>query len=245
MQQNYAYPQVFMVDGNPGLNPYVQAPVWNLPAIKKKRKLHCKTVGSILLFNLALLVLAWLALGSIYLNGLRKDIKGIKEERKEKSPYAEKIVGVRNVTEAPRKLKATAHLTGYYNSDYTNPLMWHYKQGHAIVIDVTYKDRGLVVNQTGLFFVYSKIYFRGDKCEGKQNLKHILFKRSTRHSKDKILMESNLAGYCSLNDNLWSTNSYQAGIVALNKGDSLYVNVSDPKLVDSDESKTFFGLYKL
>ncbi|XP_055498437.1 tumor necrosis factor ligand superfamily member 6-like [Leucoraja erinacea] len=245
MQRNYPYPQVFMVDGNPNLNPYMQAPVWTLPTIKKRRKLGCKTVGSVLILNLVLLVLAWLALGSIKLIELQRDIKEIKEDHKEKGPYAEKIVGTRNVTESPKNLKAAAHLTGYYNSDYTNPLMWNHQTGHAIIRGVTYKDCGLVVNQTGLFVVYSKIYFRGYKCERRKNLEHILFKRSTRYSKDLILMESEKTDYCSLNYNNWNTNSYQAGIVTLTKGDSLYVNVSYPRLVDSDESKTFFGLYKL
>ncbi|XP_055521530.1 tumor necrosis factor ligand superfamily member 6-like [Leucoraja erinacea] len=134
----------------------------------------------------------------------------------------------------------------YYNSDYTNPLMWNHQTGHAIIRGVTYKDCGSGRQpKTGLFVVYSKIYFRGYKCERRKNLEHILFKRSTRYSKDLILMESEKTDYCSLNYNNWNTNSYQAGIVTLTKGDSLYVNVSYPRLVDSDESKTFFGLYKL
>ncbi|XP_051868558.1 tumor necrosis factor ligand superfamily member 6-like [Pristis pectinata] len=246
MQQSYAYPQVFMVDGNPNCNPYVQAPVWTLPTLKKRRKWDCKTVASILILNLVLLALAWVALGTVYLIDLQKDIKEIKEDKREKSPHAEKIIGAQNVTEPPKNLKAAAHLTvGSYNNKGSNPLMWDDRLGHAFTRGVLYKDRGLFVNETGFFFVYSKIYFRAFRCEVNKNLEHVIFKRTNRYHKDLILMETKKTSYCSLNDKEWATNSYQAGIVFLSRGESLYVNVSYPKLVDSDESKTFFGLYKL
>ncbi|XP_059839622.1 tumor necrosis factor ligand superfamily member 6-like [Hypanus sabinus] len=245
MQQGYAYPQVFMVDGNPNLNPYVQAPVWTPPTLKKRRKCDCKTVGSILILNLVLLTLAWVALGTVYLIDLEKDIKEIKEDNRAKGPRAEKIIGVKNVTEPPRNLKAAAHLTGSYQNKGSNPLTWHDHLGNAFTRGVLYKDRGLIVNETGFFFIYSKIYFRAFKCELNKNLEHIMFKRTDRYHKDLILMETKKTSYCSSNDKDWATSSYQGGIAYLSKGESLYVNVSYPKLVDTDESKTFFGLYKL
>ncbi|XP_069792385.1 tumor necrosis factor ligand superfamily member 6-like isoform X2 [Narcine bancroftii] len=209
MQQSYAYPQVFMVDGNPNFNPYVQTPVWNVPTLKKRRKWNCRT------------------------------------DNRDKGPLAEKIIGAQNVTKPPKKLKAAAHLTGYYNNIGSNPLMWDDHLGYAFTRGVLYKDRGLFVNDTGLFFVYSKIYFRAHKCEQNKNLEHIVFKRTNLFHRDLILMETKKTSYCSLNDKDWATNSYQAGIIYLSKGEALYVNVSYPKLVDSDEHKTFFGLYKL
>ncbi|XP_078075456.1 tumor necrosis factor ligand superfamily member 6-like [Mustelus asterias] len=245
MQQNYLYPQVFMVDGGPNLNPYVPPPAWAPPTLKKKRKLDWRTAGVILLLNLVLLALAGLALGTVYLLDLRKEIQEMKQENGGKVPVAEKIIGAQNITKPPKDLRAAAHVTGYSVPAGTNPLMWDDRRGHAFTRRVQYKDRGLVINETGIFFVYSKIYFRSHQCEVDKNLEHIVFKRTDRYHKDVILMESKKTNYCLGNGKEWATNSYQAGIIRLSKGESIYVNVSDSKLVNFDESKTFFGLYKL
>ncbi|XP_067892613.1 tumor necrosis factor ligand superfamily member 6-like [Heterodontus francisci] len=245
MQQNYLYPQVYTVDGGPNLNPYVPAPAWALPTLKKKRKLDWKTMGIILLLNLVLLALAGLALGTVYLIDLRKEIHEMKQGNGGKGPHAEKIIGAQNVTKPPKDLRTAAHLTGDAITAGSNPLMWDDHRGHAFTRGVLYKDRGLVVNESGIFFVYSKIYFRSHKCEENKNLEHIVFKRTDRYHKDLILMETRKTNYCSVYSREWATNSYQAGIIQLLKGESLYVNVSYPKLVNFDESKTFFGLYRL
>ncbi|XP_048395856.1 tumor necrosis factor ligand superfamily member 6-like [Stegostoma tigrinum] len=245
MQQNYLYPQVYMVDGNPNLNPYVPAPTWALPTMKKKRKLDWKSVGIILLLNLVLLTLAGLALGTVYVLELRKEIQEIRQGNGEQAPIAEKIVGVQNISKPPKDLRIAAHLTGDSITAGSNPLIWDDRRGHAFTRGVVYKDRGLVVNETGIFFVYSKIYFRSYTCEAKKNLEHIVFKRTDRYHKDMILMETKKINYCSEKEREWATNSYQAGITRLSKGESIYVNVSDSRLVNFDETKTFFGLYKL
>uniref|UniRef100_UPI00398F81E4 tumor necrosis factor ligand superfamily member 6-like n=1 Tax=Pristiophorus japonicus TaxID=55135 RepID=UPI00398F81E4 len=245
MQQNYLYPQVYMVDGSPNVNPYVPAPTWTLPTLKKKRKLDWKTVCIILLVNLVLLALAGLALGMVYLLDLQKELKEMKQGNEGKSPHAEKIIGAQNVTDPPKDLRAAAHLTGDSITAGFNPLTWDDRRGYAFTRGVLYRNKGLVVNETGLFFVYSKIYFRSHTCEVNKNLQHIVFKRTDRYHKDLILMETKKTNYCSVNGREWASNSYQAGIIHLSKGESLYVNVSYPKLVNFDETKTFFGLYKL
>ncbi|XP_067845857.1 tumor necrosis factor ligand superfamily member 6-like [Heptranchias perlo] len=245
MQQNYLYPQVYMVDGRPNLNPHVPAPAWALPTLKKKRKLDWKTVCIILVLNLVLLALAGLALGTVYLLDLRQELNEIKQGNGDKGPYAEKIIGIQNITKPSKDLRAAAHITGYLITPCSNPLPWDDRKGHAFTRGVLYKNRGLVVNETGLFFVYSKIYFRSHKCEESKNLQHIVFKRTDRYHKDMILMETKKTNYCSVSGREWATNSYQAGILQLFKGECLYVNVSYPNLVNFDESKTFFGLYKL
>ncbi|XP_038649372.1 tumor necrosis factor ligand superfamily member 6-like [Scyliorhinus canicula] len=242
MQQNYLYPQVFMVDGSQNLNPYVPPPAWALPTLKKKRKLDWRTVGTILLLNLVLLALAGLALGTVYLLELQKEIQEMKQDNGGKGPVAHKIIGAQNFTQPPKDLRIAAHLTGDSITAGSNPLVWDDQKGHAFTSGILYKDRGLVINKAGIFFVYSKIYFRSYVCDRK-NLEHIVFKRTDRYRKELILMEAKKTNYCSGNG--WATNSYQAGIIHLLKGESIYVNVSDSRLVDFAESKTFFGLYKL
>ncbi|XP_041064352.1 tumor necrosis factor ligand superfamily member 6-like [Carcharodon carcharias] len=245
MQHSYLYPQVYMVDGNPNLNPYVPGPAWALPTLKKKRKLDWRTKGTILLLNLVLLALIGLALGAVYLLKIQKEIREMKQDNGNKGPYAEKIIGAQNITKLTKDLRTAAHLTGDSITAGSNPLVWDDRRGLAFTSGVLYKDRGLIVNETGIFFVYSKIYFRSQKCDPRKNLEHILFKRTHRYHKDVILMEARKKNYCSVNEGEWATNSYQAGVLRLFKGESIYVNVSDSKLVNFDETKTFFGLYKL
>ncbi|XP_060685667.1 tumor necrosis factor ligand superfamily member 6-like [Hemiscyllium ocellatum] len=245
MQQNYLYPQVYMVDGNPNLNPYVPAPTWTLPTMKKRRKLDWKSMGIIVLLNLVLLILAGLALGTVYVLELRKEIHEIRQGNREQGPTTEKIIGAKNISKPAKDFSVAAHLTGDSITAGSNPLIWDDRRGHAFTRGVLYKDRGLVVNETGIFFVYSKVYFRSHACESKKDLEHIVFKRTDRYHKDMILMETRKTNYCSETGREWATNSYQAGIIRLSKGESIYVNVSDSRLVNFDETKTFFGLYKL
>eukprot|EP00061_Rhincodon_typus_P015379 g43016.t1 len=170
-----------MVDGNPNLSPYVPAPTWALPTMKKKRKLDWKSVGIILLLNLVLLILAGLALGTVYVLELRKEIQEIRQGNGEQAPITEKIVGVQNMSKPPKDLRIAAHLTGDSITAGSNPLIWDDRRGHAFTRGIVYKDRGLVVNETGIFFVYSKIYFRSHTCEAKKNLEHIVFKRTDQY----------------------------------------------------------------
>ncbi|KAF4018406.1 hypothetical protein G4228_010222, partial [Cervus hanglu yarkandensis] len=123
------------------------------------------------------------------------------------------------------------------------PLEWEDTYGIALVSGVKYKEGSLVINETGLYFVYSKVYFRGRSCTN-QPLGHKVYSRNFRYPQDLVLMEGKMMNYCTTGK-MWARSSYLGAVFNLTSADHLYVNVSELSLVSFEESKTFFGLYKL
>uniref|UniRef100_V9LKT8 Tumor necrosis factor ligand superfamily member 6 n=2 Tax=Callorhinchus milii TaxID=7868 RepID=V9LKT8_CALMI len=152
-------------------------------------------------------------------------------------------IGHKQPIKPSENIREAAHLTG--KSSAANTLLWDDTKDIAFTRGVRYKDGGLIINETGLFFIYSKIYFRNLICVKDLELEQTLFVRTSRYPKDMILMETKKNKYCVVKDTVWYINSYQAGIFKLHNGDHIYVNVSNTNLVSFDQTKTFFGLYKL
>ena len=123
------------------------------------------------------------------------------------------------------------------------PLEWEDTYGIALVSGVKYKKGSLVINETGLYFVYSKVYFRGQSCNN-QPLSHKVYSRNFRYPQDMVLMEGKMMNYCTPGK-MWARSSYLGAVFNLTSADHLYVNVSELSLVSFEDSKTFFGLYKL
>lgn len=106
-----------------------------------------------------------------------------------------------------------------------------------------YKKGGLVINEAGLYFVYSKVYFRGQSCNS-QPLSHKVYMRNFKYPGDLVLMEEKKLNYCTTGQ-IWAHSSYLGAVFNLTVADHLYVNISQLSLINFEESKTFFGLYKL
>lgn len=124
------------------------------------------------------------------------------------------------------------------------PLVWDDSTGRAFTNGIQYKERGLVVNETGLYFLYSSIYFRSTHCSTDLELEHIVYKKSSRYPRALTLMENKEQHTCKPRVS-WARHSYLGAVFNLTRADALYVNVSDASLVSTKETKSFFGLYKL
>lgn len=123
------------------------------------------------------------------------------------------------------------------------PLEWEPISGHAFTNGIQYRNQGLVINETGLYFVYSNVLFRGSVCSS-QVLTHIVYKKNPTLPGSHVLMEDKGINYCT-SQKTWARKSYLGALFKLRKMDSLHVNVSKIALVNFEESKTFFGLFKL
>lgn len=123
------------------------------------------------------------------------------------------------------------------------PLEWEDTYGTALISGVKYKKGGLVINEAGLYFVYSKVYFRGQSCNN-QPLNHKVYMRNSKYPGDLVLMEEKRLNYCTTGQ-IWAHSSYLGAVFNLTSADHLYVNISQLSLINFEESKTFFGLYKL
>ncbi|XP_078515356.1 tumor necrosis factor ligand superfamily member 6-like [Lissotriton helveticus] len=246
MQQNlnYVYPSVFWVDGVAGAPPASTG-----PPLPLRRPVKRRTAGTWLCL-FAVTVLVFLALTGVGL-GYYKIVQLQNDLDRMKKPFAssdgltsflEKHTGLPNLLAAKQHPRRAAHLTGKSNAN-SLPLDWEDTHGRAFLDGVRYVNRGLVINETGLYFVYSTVYFRWKTCENKP-LIHTVFKRTQASRNDVILLEGRKINYCG-NNRVWARSSSLAAVFNLTRFESLYVNVSDISLVGFDETKTFFGLYKL
>ncbi|NP_001131050.1 Fas ligand L homeolog [Xenopus laevis] len=248
MQQNmrYAQPSVFWMDPcrNPPLPSQVNMPLPPpFPDFRKKRRKDGTCTYLLIMFLLVLLALFGVGLGTYKIIELQRELDIVKEISgdKELPPALEKLIGLNKHPVEKKESKCAAHVTGKEGS--TLPLAWEETFGRAFTSGIQYKNRGLVVNQTGLYFLYTSIYFRSTSCQSKE-LSHTVFKKSKRYPGELTLMKNTEYQYCTSN-NKWGRHSYLGALFNLTTEETLYVNVSDIKLVSFDESRTFFGLYKL
>ncbi|XP_054837722.1 tumor necrosis factor ligand superfamily member 6 [Eublepharis macularius] len=190
-------------------------------------------------FLLILLALTGVGLAMFRIFRLQKELEVTSSGHMPQSPEMHK--GFLNKT-TEKMIKRRAHVTGKANQK-SLPLEWDNTYGHAFVSGVRYENKGLVIDEAGLYFVYSKVFFRDQDCIN-QPLDHVVFKKSKGYPRPQVLMEDRKMNYCSTKG-IWSTSSYLGALFNLSRQDSVYVNVSQVTLVNPEESKTFFGLYML
>lgn len=197
------------------------------------------------MFFMVLVALVGLGLGMFQLYHLQKELAELRESFSQRHTAAssmEKQTAHPSPPQEKKDTKKVAHLTGKSNSR-SNPLEWEDTYGIALVSGLKYKKGNLVINDTGLYFVYSKVYFRGQSCSN-QPLTHKVYMKNSKYHQDLMLMEEKMMNYCTTGQ-MWARSSYLGAVFNLTSADHVYVNVSEISLVNFEESKTFFGLYKL
>ncbi|NXY64245.1 TNFL6 factor, partial [Callaeas wilsoni] len=247
---SYAYPQIFWVDGCaeagapcPPAPPVAPFPP---PVPDRRRKprnsRERRGVGFLVMFLLILVAFTGVGLSIFKIFHLEKEVDELRETR----------LGERLPCDVGRDLreKHTAESTHHPSlclpgnpAQRDLPLEWEPVSGHAYTSGVQYRDRGLVISEPGLYFVYSNVLFRGGGCDS-QLLSHVVYKRNPASPGSLVLMEDKAVSYCT-GQRMWARNSYLGALFKLRKMDSLHVNVSKIALVNFEESKTFFGLFKL
>ncbi|XP_039241056.1 tumor necrosis factor ligand superfamily member 6 isoform X2 [Pipra filicauda] len=231
----------------------------SMPCETAKEKVGCKTdsvpdrrkkpgknrerrgFDFLVIYLLLLLAFAGMGLSMFRIFHLEKELAELRESASAEHipPALEKLIGQK---ESMKKERKAAHLTGS-PSQQGLPLEWEPISGHAYTSDIQYRDRGLVINETGLYFVYSNVLFRGNVCDS-QVLTHIVYKRNPSSPGSYVLMEDKGINYCT-GHRTWARKSNLGALFSLRKMDSVHVNVSKIALVNFEESKTFFGLFKL
>ncbi|NWI44469.1 TNFL6 factor, partial [Picathartes gymnocephalus] len=257
MQQNlnYVYPQIFCVDGcadaGASCPPTPPRAPFPPPVPDRRRKPRNdggrRSVGFLVMFLLILVAFTGVGLSIFKIFHLEKEVDELREVR------AAWLVTARGQCvpclcagqkEQPlrREPRKAAHLTGN-PAQQDLPLEWEPISGHAYTSGIQYHNRGLVISEPGLYFVYSNVLFRGSVCDS-QLLSHVVYKRNPASPDSLVLMEDKAINFCT-GQRLWARNSYLGALFKLRKMDSLHVNVSKIALVNFEESKTFFGLFKL
>ncbi|NXD27025.1 TNFL6 factor, partial [Spelaeornis formosus] len=251
LQQNLNYyPQIFWLDGcaDAGKPPAPPAAPFPPPLPERRRKPRSdrerRSGGFLVVFLLILVAFTGVGLCIFKVFHLEKEVDELREVR---------VTGARSQCppdlcagqkeQSPRKeLRKAAHLTGN-PAQQDLPLAWEPISGHAHTSGIQYQERGLLVSEPGLYFVYSNVLFRGSACDS-QLLSHVVYKRNPASPGSLVLMEDKATNFCT-GQRMWARNSYLGALFKLRKMDSVHVNVSKIALVSFEESKTFFGLFKL
>ncbi|NWY09184.1 TNFL6 factor, partial [Aphelocoma coerulescens] len=256
MQQNlnYVYPQIFWVDGcaDAGASCPPAPPVGPFPPPvpdrrrKPRNNRGRRSVGFLVVVLLILVAFTGVGLCMFKIFHLEKELDELRETRLgERLPCCDVGCDLRK----NHSTGCTYHLLFVLfwlpgnPAQRDLPLEWEPISGHAYTSGVQYRNRGLVINEPGLYFVYSNVLFRGSACDS-QVLSHVVYKRNPNSPGSLVLMEDKGISYCT-GQRMWARNSYLGALFKLRKMDSLHVNVSKIALVNFEESKTFFGLFKL
>ncbi|KAM9620315.1 tumor necrosis factor ligand superfamily member 6 isoform 3-T3 [Morphnus guianensis] len=210
---------------------------------KPRNNRERRSVGFLVISLLILVALTGVGLSMFQIFHLEKELAELRESASTEHipPALEKLIGQKEQSMI-KEARNAAHLTGNpVQQDL--PLEWEPISGHAFTNGIQYRDQGLVINETGLYFVYSNVLFRGSVCSS-QVLTHIVYKKNPALPGSHVLMEDKGINYCT-SQKTWARKSYLGALFKLRKMDSLHVNVSKIALVNFEESKTFFGLFKL
>lgn len=158
--------------------------------------------------------------------------------------------------------KPRAHLTVVRQTP-TQPLKnqfpalhWEHELGLAFTKNrMNYTNKFLVIPESGDYFVYSQVTFRGttSKC-GEISQGHrlnrpdviiVVITKVTDSYPDPTQLLMGTKTVCERGSN-WFQPIYLGAMFSLQEGDKLMVNVSDISLVDyTKEDKTFFGAFLL
>ncbi|XP_059710633.1 tumor necrosis factor ligand superfamily member 6 [Haemorhous mexicanus] len=245
VHQNLNYcPQIFWVDGCAESGAPCPPPApFPPPVPDRSRKPRNKdgersSSGFLVMFLLILVAFTGVGLSIFKIFHLEKEVDELRESASAEliPPASQKLTGHR------KEARRAAHVTGN-PAQRELPLEWEPSSGHAYTSGIQYQERGLLVSEPGLYFVYSQVLFRGSACDS-QLLAHVVYKRNPASPGSLVLMEDRATNFCA-GQRMWARSSYLGALFRLRKMDSLHVNVSKIALVNFEESKTFFGLFKL
>ncbi|KFO26776.1 tumor necrosis factor ligand superfamily member 15 [Fukomys damarensis] len=135
-------------------------------------------------------------------------------------------------------------------------LRWEHELGLAFTKNrMNYTNKFLVIPESGDYFVYSQITFRGTTSEcgnispGRRQNKPdsiiVVITKVTDSYPEPAQLLTGTKSVCEISSS-WFQPLYLGAMFSLQEGDKLMVNVSDISLVDyTKEDKTFFGAFLL
>ncbi|XP_008275679.1 tumor necrosis factor ligand superfamily member 6 [Stegastes partitus] len=259
--QNYPFPQVFLVDGagdpqHPAQPPGL-IPCWSFPPAQQRVRSRGKSEGcmgirpglALIVLLLFLLVFAALGFEAYQILKIQKELRQVKPEMEVAAPQKQIGYYEPQLSGEDKKDRPAAHVTGRIEKGHVpQTLRWESKTGQAFTsTGVAYRieDGALQVNESGLYHIYSRVELMIKDCVP-PSFKHSVFVKRSGHSPSLILMEAHKAGFCSKQSgHTWTTESFLGSALQLKKYDRVFVNVSHPTSLSHSHYGNFFGLYKI
>ncbi|KAK7133354.1 hypothetical protein R3I94_015281 [Phoxinus phoxinus] len=265
MSNNFGPPSqpVFTVDsggGQPKQHQYYEqrmprhteppmVPCWTFPPARAEMKR--KSWGGLnagmawVLTLILLLVFAALGLGAYQILRLQTEVERLTQER---PTQIQRIASQKQVGLNPAELnkntqKSAAHLIGVKSAS-SGALNWDENLGEAFTHGIKYRNGGLQVNESGLYFIYSRVEFLSRTCKSSDLHGHAINRKRNGHN--RIIMEDHTEGFCTPGSNQpWTTGSQLGFLQQLRQSDWLSVNVSHPHLLNKNYHNNYFGLFKI
>ncbi|XP_078513414.1 tumor necrosis factor ligand superfamily member 11 [Lissotriton helveticus] len=169
---------------------------------------------------------------------IEEDLQDSKKNRYGKWPLAHLTINLSNSTWGPEKR--------------VNLTSWNYKEGWANISNMTYNHGKLKINQDGFYYVYANICFRHHESSGYINildsgLQLMLYisKSNIKRKHSETLMKGGSTKYWSRNSPYHFYSVYQGGIFKLLAGDEIFIEVSNPSLLDPHQDATYYGAFRI
>ncbi|XP_020774544.2 tumor necrosis factor ligand superfamily member 6 [Boleophthalmus pectinirostris] len=206
------------------------------------------------------LVFASLGLGVVWTVNLQKQLKDMKKMVQGLNRSTENMINAPQMqiglNEPPLKEdkkvdeeRPAAHVIwDHKNGAIQKTLRWDPNVGRAFTTGgVSYReeDSALQVNQTGLYYIYSRVELLFGTCFSTFFFEHTVFVRRSSRNSPLTLMKAHRKGFCPSKQGAWNTDSFLGSALQLQKDDRVLVNVSDPHLLSHEHYTNFFGLYKI
>uniref|UniRef100_A0A8C8RP96 Tumor necrosis factor ligand superfamily member 11 n=1 Tax=Pelusios castaneus TaxID=367368 RepID=A0A8C8RP96_9SAUR len=158
-----------------------------------------------------------------------------KRNKPEKQPFAHLIIDDKNIPVGTRKVNLTS---------------WHYDKGQANLLNMTFRDGRLIVNQDGFYYLYANICFRhhetsGDLTRRVLQLMVYMTKTNLKIRRPDVLMKGGSTKYWSGNSEFHFYSVNIGGFFKLKAGETISIQVSNPSLLDSSQEATYFGAFKV
>ncbi|XP_041943344.1 tumor necrosis factor ligand superfamily member 6-like [Alosa sapidissima] len=223
------YPNVFMVDTHTDYPP----PLPPKPVPFRKRR----SVAQPVLFALVILALCGMAVEACFIYSLytSKSSPGDSETQEMSKQVADKPTPIDNPVVPPSK--PLAHMNSNQKPTADGLMLWH-DYGESIIHGMKYKDGGLIIQEEGYYFVYSKVYFTE---KHNISLLHSIVRTTDRYPEELVLLQSR--EYIPKSIKNFKTNSYLGGMFHFFKGDTIFVRVNNTEIILSTSADNYFGAY--
>uniref|UniRef100_A0A8C8RF61 Tumor necrosis factor n=1 Tax=Pelusios castaneus TaxID=367368 RepID=A0A8C8RF61_9SAUR len=132
-------------------------------------------------------------------------------------------------------------------------LVWSDKVAHTMMQNgMALVNNKLVVPSNGLYFIYSQVVFKGDKCpEESIPLRHTVLRYSVDYPENVPLLMA-IKSFCEGSQpakheaGVWFESIYQGAVFQLTKGDEISSEIDSAQYLDLDSNgQVYFGVIAL
>lgn len=126
------------------------------------------------------------------------------------------------------------------------------RKGHSFLNYLLLRNGELVIQEQGLYYIYSQTYFRFRENEDSskmvsnrgQNKQMVQYIYKYTSYPDPIMLMKSARNSCWSRDAEYGLYSiYQGGLFELKENDRIFVSVTNEHLMDLDQEASFFGAF--